>query len=377
MVGPRSTGVAAAATPALELPLDVREFVAHLAKSQRASHRLVQRARIVDLAADGVSTYAIARQLGCCETTVRKWRVRMAESPRAPSRTTPRGAAARRRSRSRCVSRWCGWAATCLPSASGCDASARSGRSAPCEMPWPLRPASASARRRSMRFSGAAGSRRTESSDGCTAPTRSSPLRRRAPPSCTSRRRQAPTSSASTRGPASRPLDGFTGITRTRVATCVASSSTGTSVGVITSPWPRGTKAASCRTARCAQCSQRGSSGSRGSRCRARRGAGRSAAAAARSRRHAGPGAAGEVAAAPPLPSVVRHSPGRLRRPHARTRSALMTRSGSLGPVGWLVSELHFADCASMTQRSSRGMCWYDACCPQPTTPTVWSPSFL
>jgi transposase len=58
---------------------------AHLARGQRASHRLVQRARIIDLAADGVSTYAIARRLGCCEATVRKWRARMAASPRAPS----------------------------------------------------------------------------------------------------------------------------------------------------------------------------------------------------------------------------------------------------------------------------------------------------
>ncbi|MBK8942354.1 MAG: helix-turn-helix domain-containing protein [Polyangiaceae bacterium] len=37
--------------------------------------------RIIDLAADGVSTYAIARRLGCCEATVRKWRARMAASP--------------------------------------------------------------------------------------------------------------------------------------------------------------------------------------------------------------------------------------------------------------------------------------------------------
>ena len=77
--------MAAAATPALVLPDDVRRFVSHLARGQRASHRLVQRAQIIDLAADGVSTYAIARRLGCCEATVRKWRARMAASPRAPS----------------------------------------------------------------------------------------------------------------------------------------------------------------------------------------------------------------------------------------------------------------------------------------------------
>ncbi len=77
--------MAAAATPALVLPDDVRQFVGQLARAQRAAHRLVQRACIIDLAADGVSTYAIARQLGCTEATVRKWRARMAASPRAPS----------------------------------------------------------------------------------------------------------------------------------------------------------------------------------------------------------------------------------------------------------------------------------------------------
>lgn len=40
---------------------------------------------IVELAVDGRSTYAIARQLRCSESTVRKWRARMREAPRAPS----------------------------------------------------------------------------------------------------------------------------------------------------------------------------------------------------------------------------------------------------------------------------------------------------
>ncbi len=78
-------GVAAAATPALFLPSEVRIFVAQLGRAQRAPHRLVKRARIVELAAEGVSTYAIARRLGCTEATVRKWRSRMAASPRAPT----------------------------------------------------------------------------------------------------------------------------------------------------------------------------------------------------------------------------------------------------------------------------------------------------
>jgi transposase len=77
--------VAAAATPALTLPGDVRLFVSQLARAQRAPHRLVKRAQIVELAAEGLSTYAIARQLGCSEGTVRKWRGRMTAAPRAPS----------------------------------------------------------------------------------------------------------------------------------------------------------------------------------------------------------------------------------------------------------------------------------------------------
>ncbi|MBK6519173.1 MAG: helix-turn-helix domain-containing protein [Polyangiaceae bacterium] len=51
----------------------------------------MQRAQIIDLAADGVGTYAIARRLGCCEATVRKWRARMAASPCALHGGTPRG----------------------------------------------------------------------------------------------------------------------------------------------------------------------------------------------------------------------------------------------------------------------------------------------
>jgi hypothetical protein len=122
--------VAAAATPALVLPDDIRRFVAHLARGQRAPHRLVQRARILDLAADGLSTYAIARQLGCCEATVRKWRMRgwRRRHVRPPWRT-PRGVGVPRRSPSRCGSPWCGSAATFRRRASVFAGSARSGRS--------------------------------------------------------------------------------------------------------------------------------------------------------------------------------------------------------------------------------------------------------
>lgn len=77
--------MAAIATPALELPPDVQELVARLARGLLVPHRLVQRAAIIVAAAEGMSTYAIARKLGCCESTVRKWRGRMTEAPLVPS----------------------------------------------------------------------------------------------------------------------------------------------------------------------------------------------------------------------------------------------------------------------------------------------------
>jgi hypothetical protein len=46
------------------------------ARSQRCSHRDVQRAAIVLAAADGMTNAAIARRLGLCCDTVRKWRDR-------------------------------------------------------------------------------------------------------------------------------------------------------------------------------------------------------------------------------------------------------------------------------------------------------------
>jgi transposase len=46
------------------------------ARSQRCSHRDVQRAAIVLAAADGMTNAAIARRCGVCDDTVRKWRAR-------------------------------------------------------------------------------------------------------------------------------------------------------------------------------------------------------------------------------------------------------------------------------------------------------------
>src|SRR6266576_5927545 len=50
-----------------------------LARSTKTEHRLRQRARIVLLAADGVASRAIGREVGCTTGTASKWRVRYAE----------------------------------------------------------------------------------------------------------------------------------------------------------------------------------------------------------------------------------------------------------------------------------------------------------
>jgi hypothetical protein len=50
-----------------------------LVRSGKTEHRLRQRARIVLLAAAGMSTRAIGRKAGCTTGTASKWRVRYAE----------------------------------------------------------------------------------------------------------------------------------------------------------------------------------------------------------------------------------------------------------------------------------------------------------
>jgi transposase len=50
------------------------------ARSTKTEHRLRQRARIVLLAAEGLATRAIGRQVGCTTGTASKWRVRYAEN---------------------------------------------------------------------------------------------------------------------------------------------------------------------------------------------------------------------------------------------------------------------------------------------------------
>lgn len=65
------------ATPIL-LTEDERAELAGLARSTKSEHRMRQRVRIVLLAAAGLATRAIAREVGCTIGTASKWRVRYA-----------------------------------------------------------------------------------------------------------------------------------------------------------------------------------------------------------------------------------------------------------------------------------------------------------
>jgi transposase len=63
-------------TAALPLPEGQREVLETLSRSQTATHREVQRARALVLAADGVANTRIGAQLGVSPTTVSNWRER-------------------------------------------------------------------------------------------------------------------------------------------------------------------------------------------------------------------------------------------------------------------------------------------------------------
>jgi DNA-binding CsgD family transcriptional regulator len=67
-----------AAAP-LVLPRKLRKAVRRLSRSAKAERRLVERAKIIELACQGFSNAEIARQVGCTQETVRKWRGRMAK----------------------------------------------------------------------------------------------------------------------------------------------------------------------------------------------------------------------------------------------------------------------------------------------------------
>jgi len=63
----------------IELSDDQREHLEKTVRKQTAPQRAVVRARIVLLAADGVSNHEIARRLGCSRYTVWQWRKRFFE----------------------------------------------------------------------------------------------------------------------------------------------------------------------------------------------------------------------------------------------------------------------------------------------------------
>lgn len=77
--------VAASAAERLPVVRATRKQLERLARSRRAPHALVERAKIILLAEQGRSSYAIARELRITEVTVRKWRTRFEARPKLSS----------------------------------------------------------------------------------------------------------------------------------------------------------------------------------------------------------------------------------------------------------------------------------------------------
>src|SRR5258706_14030378 len=63
----------------IDLSKEERAELEGLVRSRKTEHRLRQRARIVLLAADGLASRAIGREVGCTTGTASKWRGRYAE----------------------------------------------------------------------------------------------------------------------------------------------------------------------------------------------------------------------------------------------------------------------------------------------------------
>ena len=81
-----------AATP-ITLTADERTALEALAHARKSEARMRDRARIVLLAADGLASRAIGREVGCTPGTASKWRVRYAKDRLAGlSETGDRGA---------------------------------------------------------------------------------------------------------------------------------------------------------------------------------------------------------------------------------------------------------------------------------------------
>ena len=78
----------------IELTQDDRTVLEGFVRSTKTEYRLLQRARIVLLAAGGMATRAIGREVGCTTGTASKWRVRFAKHRlEGLSETGNRGAA--------------------------------------------------------------------------------------------------------------------------------------------------------------------------------------------------------------------------------------------------------------------------------------------
>ena len=73
-----------------EVPDADRTELERCAQAKGASARVVERARIVLLAADGLTGAQIAERAGCTEPTVIKWRRRYTEAGLAGLEDTPR-----------------------------------------------------------------------------------------------------------------------------------------------------------------------------------------------------------------------------------------------------------------------------------------------
>jgi transposase len=83
--------VAAPRAPRLQVRRQLRKQLERLTRSRKAPHALVERAKIIVLAEQGQSNYAIARKLGITEVTVRKWRDRFGIRPKLSTlRDAPR-----------------------------------------------------------------------------------------------------------------------------------------------------------------------------------------------------------------------------------------------------------------------------------------------
>ena len=79
------------ATPIILTEAERTELEA-LARSTKTEYRLRQRARIVLVAAEGVASRAIGREVGCTTGTASKWRVRYANRRAGLNETGNRGA---------------------------------------------------------------------------------------------------------------------------------------------------------------------------------------------------------------------------------------------------------------------------------------------